>query len=343
MKKSIKIISVLMIITTLLITTSIYSMAADETEQEITDKPHIEILADTTNYEQDKTIDITLSLKNMDKNISYLDAYVDYDENVFQEVDAKDFTNNLDEDTLSYFSYSKSAKKIVIEFTDDTKVDTICKLKLKVLDTVDSIDKAYIDINNASCYCYDDDETYDLGSASRVFEQKPDQPDQPDQPDKPDDKPDQPDNPDKDKLYLSSNVYKIGNNDIKNYENGDKYISRVTKETSLKDYINNLKTNGTIKVTKEDGTQLTEDELVGTGMTLIVTKDNEKIELKIAVSGDLNGDGKVTATDLSTLNQTVLKIVTLKDEYKIAADLDENDNITATDLSTENKMVLKLI
>ena len=99
MKKSIKIISVLMIITTLLITTSIYSMAADETEQEITDKPHIEILADTTNYEQDKTIDITLNLKNMDKNISYLDAYVDYDENVFQEVDAKDFTNNLDEDT----------------------------------------------------------------------------------------------------------------------------------------------------------------------------------------------------------------------------------------------------
>ena len=36
-------------------------------------------------------------------------------------------------------------------------------------------------------------------------------------------------------------------------------------------------------------------------------------------------------------------LVTLEDEYKIAADLDENDNLTATDLSTINKMVLKIL
>lgn len=69
----------------------------------------------------------------------------------------------------------------------------------------------------------------------------------------------------------------------------------------------------------------------------------EKIELTVAVSGDLNGDGKVTATDLSTLNQTILKLVKLENEYKIAADLDENDKITATDLSTLNKILLKIL
>ena len=69
----------------------------------------------------------------------------------------------------------------------------------------------------------------------------------------------------------------------------------------------------------------------------------EKIELKIAVSGDLNGDGKVTATDLSTMNQTILKTTKLENEYKLAADLDENNNITATDLSTLNKMLLKIL
>ena len=65
--------------------------------------------------------------------------------------------------------------------------------------------------------------------------------------------------------------------------------------------------------------------------------------MKIAVMGDLTGDGKVTATDLSTLNQTILKLITLENEFYIAADLDENNKITATDLSTENKILLKLI
>lgn len=145
------------------------------------------------------------------------------------------------------------------------------------------------------------------------------------------------------KLYLSSKPYKIGNNDIDNYEVGDKYISRVVKETTKANFIYNLDTNGKVRILKEDGTELKDGELVGTGMTLEVTKDKEKIELKIAVSGDVSGDGKVTVTDLSTINQTVLGVVKLENEYKIAADLDENDNITVTDLSTENKMILGLV
>lgn len=145
------------------------------------------------------------------------------------------------------------------------------------------------------------------------------------------------------KLYLSSEPYKIGNNDIDNYEVGDKYISRVVKETTKANFIYNLDTNGKIRILKEDGTELKDGELVGTGMTLEVTKDKEKIELKIAVSGDVSGDGKVTVTDLSTMNQTVLDVIKLENEYKIAADLDENDNITVTDLSTENKMILGLV
>ena len=126
-------------------------------------------------------------------------------------------------------------------------------------------------------------------------------------------------------------------------EDGDEYISRINKETIKSSFISNLDTNGTIRIIKQDGKELGENELVGTGMTLEVTKDEEKIELKIVVMGDLNGDGKVTATDLSTLNQTILKLVKLENEYKIAADLDENDNLTATDLSTINKILLKIL
>lgn len=145
-------------------------------------------------------------------------------------------------------------------------------------------------------------------------------------------------------LYLSSKAYKIGTTNITKYQEGDKYISRVTKETTLKDFISNLETNGdVVQVIKQDGQVLAEGEFVGTGMKLVITKGTESIELNIAVKGDLSGDGKITVTDLSTLNQTILKTVTLQNEYRVAGDLDENNDITVTDLSTLNKMILKIL
>ena len=313
MRKILKIASIMLII---LMTMFTYSKATDEKE----DKPYIEITEDMTNYEQDKTIELTLSFKNLEKNISIIEAYINYDKNIFQEVTSKDFTNDFDEDSLSYFNYNSEINKIVIEFEEDTKVENICKLKLKVLDSVNDINGAKFEVNYGTCYSYNEDVTIDFDNVTKSFGKT-----------------------EEEKLYLSTEEYKIGDNDIKNYVEGDKYISRITKETKLKDYINNLKTNGEIIVTKEDGTKLTDDEYVGTGMKMLVTKDDEKIELTVAVSGDLNGDGKVTATDLSTLNQTILKLVKLENEYKIAADLDENDKITATDLSTLNKILLKIL
>lgn len=314
MNKIFKTTIVLVVVLAIIMTPFIYSKATEE-------KPYIEITKDMTNYKKDKTIELTISLKNMKNKISYIEAYIDYDKEIFEEVTSKDFSNSLNENTLSYFSYSNKANKIVVEFDEDTEVTELCKLKLKVLDNIEDISTTKFKVSYGNCYSYNDDKTIEFGDVTETFAE----------------------NNDEEKLYLSTEKYKIGENNIKDYEDGDKYISRITKETKLKDYINNLKTNGEITVTKEDGTKLTEEEYVGTGMKLTVTKDKEKIELKIAVSGDLNGDGKVTATDLSTMNQTILKTTKLENEYKLAADLDENNNITATDLSTLNKMLLKIL
>lgn len=314
MNKIFKTTIVLVVVLAIIMTPFIYSKATEE-------KPYIEIIKDMTNYKKDKTIELTISLKNMKNKISYIEAYIDYDKEIFEEVTSKDFSNSLNENTLSYFSYSNKANKIVVEFDEDTEVTELCKLKLKVLDNIEDISTTKFKVSYGNCYSYNDDKTIEFGDVTETFAE----------------------NNDEEKLYLSTEKYKIGENNIKDYEDGDKYISRITKETKLKDYINNLKTNGEITVTKEDGTKLTEEEYVGTGMKLTAIKDKEKIELKIAVSGDLNGDGKVTATDLSTMNQTILKTTKLENEYKLAADLDENNNITATDLSTLNKMLLKIL
>lgn len=319
MKQKVKIIIVIAIIILLSQIAFTYSRASED----IT-KPYIEITEDMSKYETEKIINLTIEIKNMTEKVSYLDAYIEYDKNIFEEVKASDFTyDELDEEELNYFSYSSKANKIVAEFDSDVEVKTICKLKLKALDTVADVESTDFSFNYASCYSYDEDKTIEFDNVIKTLKTKEEQ--------------------EQEKLYLSSETYKIGNDDINNYEDGDEYISRISKETTKTSFVSNLNTNGTIRIIKQDGTQLGENELVGTGMTLEVTKDEEKIELKIAVMGDLDGDGKVTATDLSTLNQTIQKLVTLENEYKIAADLDENDNLTATDLSTINKMLLKIL
>lgn len=147
----------------------------------------------------------------------------------------------------------------------------------------------------------------------------------------------------KDKLWLSSDVYKIGDNDIDNYEYGDIYIEKIMPETTVKQFIANCKSNGNITVINEKGEALNDDDLVGTNMTIKVTGYGEEFILTAVVMGDLDGNGLVTVTDLSGINQAVLKVIKLEGAVFKAADLDDNNEITVTDLSGENQKILKVI
>ena len=146
-----------------------------------------------------------------------------------------------------------------------------------------------------------------------------------------------------DKLYLKSEKYKVGENDIDNYEDGDIYLDKIQPETTLKQLMENCDTNGIISVIDKNGKEITEDEIVGTGMKIKVTRYGQQIQLTAVVMGDLDGDGKVSAVDLSTLNQVLLKIIQINGSEFKAADLDDNKKITATDLSTINNTILKNI
>ena len=146
-----------------------------------------------------------------------------------------------------------------------------------------------------------------------------------------------------DNLYYKSEKYKVGENNIDIYEDGDIYLDKIEPETTVKKLIENSDTNGTITVIDEKGNKLEEDELVGTGMTIKVTRYDEEITMTAVVMGDLDGNGLVTATDLSTLNQVILKTTTIEGAVFKAADLDDNEKLTATDLSTINNTILKNI
>ena len=57
-------------------------------------------------------------------------------------------------------------------------------------------------------------------------------------------------------------------------------------------------TGNNIVVTNASGKSLSDSDFVGTGMTL---KVGTNVEFKLVVQGDINGDGMLTALDLSKL------------------------------------------
>lgn len=145
-----------------------------------------------------------------------------------------------------------------------------------------------------------------------------------------------------DSLYFRSEKYKVGENDIDNYENGDIYLDKIEPETTLSELIENCDTNGTISVINENGQTLSSDDLVGTTMTIKVTRYDEEITMTIVVMGDIDGDGKNTAQDLSELNSACLGIseVELTGARFKAADIDDSKKITVTDLAELNNTLL---
>ena len=314
MSKKLKIVTVILIeILLIIFTMPTYIYAENNTkETEESSKYNAELTMDLSEFDSDKSVEITMALGNFDKPISYLDCYLDYNAEVFEEVKRNDFTI-CNSDELSYYIYNAENKKLIIEYEHDTKDEYIFKLKLKVKENIEDLKKAYFSVKYISTYTYSTEETFEFNNISLATE-----------------------------LYLSTNTYKIGKEDTSNYSENDKYIYNVNKNTTLNNFITNLDTNGKIAVYKQDKTELTGTEYVGTGMTLKVTKDEKTITLSISVIGDLDGNGEVTITDLSKMNQILLETVKLEEnEYKLSADLDKNDKISVTDLSMLNKLIIE--
>ena len=319
MKKKL-IVSIIILLFTLPI------MICNNVNAQVLDVGDLKIEVDTENLKTDGSVVVKLLLLNQNEGISTFSSYFKYDREIFQEVTRNDIKANIidiDEDLLDSLSYNKDSGKISIFYNEDiSNVGTICTINLTVKDNVDITSLHGLEFELSTTVLYSDTNEDTVKYNDPIVELV-----------------NIADEPQIEALYLTSEVYKIGNSDITKYEEGDRYISRIEANTTKEDYISKLDTNGTIRILKEDGTELAEGEFVGTGMTLEVTKDNEEIELKIAVMGDLSGDGEISATDLSELIQGVLNN-NLEDEYFVAADLDENDSISATDLSEEIKLLL---
>lgn len=311
----------ILFIMSLLMSINIYSNAADETAS-------IGLESDSSSIEQNSTINIQVKIKNQTIPVSAFDAFLNYDENIFEKVGQADITTNINGDEIDTFTYYKETKKLIMTFNEPLEnIDTIINIKMRVKSDAVFTEGENVEVylNKASLYNVDTD-TYlleEVMSEKLMLKGI---------------------NPTTDDLYLSTEKYKIGENDTQNYEEGDKYIYRISPKTTITEFLANLSTNGNIRVYNADGEEETNyDEFIGTGMKLQVTKDDKVIELTISVIGDINCDGDADITDLIAIRRHIQKLQEItRKEIVLSADINEDTSIDITDLVKIRKYIQQI-
>ena len=138
-------------------------------------------------------------------------------------------------------------------------------------------------------------------------------------------------------------VIEISENDLLTFDDSVKvdesnnHISKVNPETKVstiadKIVYNNEKYDLVIK--NASGKNIENDELVGTGTTVnLCLKDSNEIiqTYTIVIYGDVNGDGKIYATDYVKIKNHIMDTEKLNGVYAIAADVNRDSKVYATD------------
>ncbi len=118
-------------------------------------------------------------------------------------------------------------------------------------------------------------------------------------------------------------------------------ILDVSPETTLEDLVNSFDSNVDYKIVDKEGNEVSKDELVATGMKIILDTEDNK-EYTIIVKGDIDGDGLITITDLSMLKKSMIGLQELDEIESQAANVDLDNEIQITDLSKVVKYIIGL-
>lgn len=116
--------------------------------------------------------------------------------------------------------------------------------------------------------------------------------------------------------------------EINKYTVDNKYIFNVAPRTKISELDNNISTNMEYKIYDKNGKLVQGNTIISTGMKL----ENETDTYKIAVKGDLNGDGNMDISDMLKMKLYLVGLAKLKDEFYRAADMDNDKMITVSDL-----------
>lgn len=134
------------------------------------------------------------------------------------------------------------------------------------------------------------------------------------------------------------NVNKVKIEDNKIIFNGltvnedKKYIYKIEVGTSIDTIINSVSTNGKVSVIRDNDTSIT-----ATGQKLKIDFNDYSVEYIIIVKGDVNGDGKVTLSDITTALKGYRKKIDFTDYMFTAIDFNDDSEFKLSDIVSHLK------
>lgn len=116
------------------------------------------------------------------------------------------------------------------------------------------------------------------------------------------------------------------------------------KELKVSDVIKKINTKFDIEIYNSSGKKLEKNEMIGTGSKIRFLKDGKvKMEYKIVIYGDVNGDGKINSIDLLVLQRHILEIEKLQGVFLIAGNINKNGkNPSSVDSLLIQRHILEL-
>lgn len=126
------------------------------------------------------------------------------------------------------------------------------------------------------------------------------------------------------KLELTSeSTYEITDED---------YLTGIKARTKVSDVIAHFKNNEYVKVFDTKGNEASSSAYIGTGYTVSLMHENEKVHtVTVVVKGDTDGDGRITSIDYMYVRLHYMRKSPLENAYLNAAHIDNDGRITSID------------
>lgn len=115
-------------------------------------------------------------------------------------------------------------------------------------------------------------------------------------------------------------------------------IKGISPKTTVSDFIKNINAEINYKILDKKGNEVSQNDKMGTGCT--IKMENGKTYI-IIVWGDLDGDGKISLTELALISKIGVNKVTPSDIEKSAIDMNMNGKIELSELAAIAKLQVK--
>lgn len=224
-------------------------------------------------------------------------AIIDYDESIFEDIIVDGYTKSV----WSNPTFNKETNKMVTE--SNTFINTTSRVLTVELVTRDDapLGDTIVRLTNITTSGGSQDiKTADREVTVTVKEPKTITPDP------------NPDNPD----------------DVPEVDDNKRVIKKLSPYTTV-DEFKDMFSNYTVQVYNKSDQLVSDGEYIATEMKAVI--DGETYVL--VVRGDLNGDGRLTTTDLSKMKAHIVGTIILTTFFEMAADINDDNAVTVTDLS----------